>query len=37
MMYDNERVYTIAKEELHIFESFINQVLILLEDGSKDK
>ncbi len=33
----NERVYSIAKEELHIFESFINQVLILLENDSKDK
>jgi len=33
----NERVYSIAKEELHIFESFIGQVLALMEDKLKDQ
>jgi len=33
----NERVYSIAKEELHIFESFMAQVLALLENESKDQ
>ena len=37
MVYNKVRVYTIAKEELHIFESFKKQVLILLENDSKDK
>ncbi len=31
----NDRVYSIAKEELDIFESFIEQVLALLENESK--
>ncbi len=33
----NDRVYSIAREELEIFESFIEQVLTLLQNESKDQ